>query len=351
MASQRLISDVPARPPFRRGVGGYKPSCPKCYRAWNLVLAVVLIVACLPLMALIFAAVAIKAGPRNAVHCGIRYGIHRNTFRIYKFRTLLAAAALATQDGVLPERNGFETRLGRYLRRTRLDELPQLFNVLRGDMNLLGPRPVRPEIADRLCVEIPQYLLRFGVKPGLVGYSQLLMTHGTDKHIRARFNSKLSQRPVDLVGEAIFLVRAATALTLGAVRVFGKRGMIMLHGLPRERRQQPRSRPRNSFAWLYHRAHGWLMMPLVDINDEAVAVLSNKLLEQMEYAVVLTRELSIGGRRRSARCIGVPRLRTCWQLARGEKGPCAYRYIVSYEPRDSQQRYLIDRYFRCLTVL
>jgi lipopolysaccharide/colanic/teichoic acid biosynthesis glycosyltransferase len=302
-------------------------------------------------MALIFVAVAIKTGPRNAVYCGVRYGMHRNTFRIYKFRTLLSAAAIATQGGVLPERNGFETRLGRYLRRTRLDELPQLFNILRGDMNLLGPRPVRPEIADRLCVEIPQYLLRFGVKPGLVGYSQLLMTHGTDKHIRARFNARLSRRPVDLFGEAIFLVRAATALTLGAVRVFGKRGMILLQGVPRERRQQPRARPSNSFAWLHDRTHRWLMMPLLDINDETFAVLSDKLLEQVECAVVLTRELRVGGPRRSARCIGVPRLRSCWELARGKQGLCAYRYIVRYEPRDSQQRYLIDRYFRCMTVL
>jgi lipopolysaccharide/colanic/teichoic acid biosynthesis glycosyltransferase len=69
------------------------------------------------------------------------------------------------------------TPIGRWLRRTRLDELPQLINVLRGEMSLIGPRPERPELEDRLEAEIPNYRLRHWVRPGLSGWAQVNMPY------------------------------------------------------------------------------------------------------------------------------------------------------------------------------
>lgn len=107
----------------------------------------------------------------------LTYGRH---FTLYKFRTM-------RQDA---ERHGAQfavqndsriTPLGKILRRTRLDELPQLWNVLRGEMSLVGPRPERPEFVEQLSMQIPNYLDRLGLKPGLSGVAQIV--NGYDNEI------------------------------------------------------------------------------------------------------------------------------------------------------------------------
>jgi len=81
------------------------------------------------------------------------------------------------------------TPVGRFLRRTRLDELPQLWNVLRGDMSLVGPRPERPEFMEVLCKEIPRYNERLGLKPGITGLAQIL--NGYDNSLES-FHKKVA---------------------------------------------------------------------------------------------------------------------------------------------------------------
>ena len=105
------------------------------------------------------------------------YGRH---FTLYKFRSMRTDA----------EKNGAQfatkgdprvTSIGRFLRKTRLDELPQLINVIRGDMSLVGPRPERPEFIQNLSKEIPDYIQRLGLKPGLTGVAQIV--NGYDNNI------------------------------------------------------------------------------------------------------------------------------------------------------------------------
>ncbi len=72
------------------------------------------------------------------------------------------------------------TKLGKFLRATRIDELPQLFNVLLGDMSVVGPRPERPEIAEQAIVRLPEFEYRTLVKPGLTGYAQVIGRYDTD---------------------------------------------------------------------------------------------------------------------------------------------------------------------------
>lgn len=100
-------------------------------------------------------------------------------FVLYKFRTMRIDA----------EKNGAQfatkgdprvTPIGRFLRKSRLDELPQLWNVLRGEMSLVGPRPERPEFIEKLSEEVPNYLLRLGIKPGLTGLAQVLNGYDND---------------------------------------------------------------------------------------------------------------------------------------------------------------------------
>src|SRR3546814_779337 len=141
-----------------------------------------------------------------------------------------------TRHQVLAEGSNLETPLGRFLRYTRLDELPQLINVLMGDMNLMGPRPVRPEIADVVGGSITQYDLRFSVKPGLVGYTQCLMLHGTPKRMRNRLNARLCKQPASPLRELVFVAITGVAVLRCALRTLIERGKTIRNGIWRERR-------------------------------------------------------------------------------------------------------------------
>ena len=111
-----------------------------------------------------------------------RDGGYGKPFTLYKFRTMKLDA----------EKNGAQfavkgdprvTRIGRFMRKTRLDELPQLWNVLRGEMSLVGPRPERPEFIEKLSAEVPNYINRLGLKPGLTGLAQVI--NGYDNNIES----------------------------------------------------------------------------------------------------------------------------------------------------------------------
>ena len=110
---------------------------------------------------------------------GARVGRGGRVFTMLKFRTLVpdAETRLGPYWGSeLDRRTESEiTRLGRVLRASQLDEVPQLWNVLRGDMSVVGPRPIRPAFFEELCEEIPQYWQRLVVRPGLTGFAQTRM--------------------------------------------------------------------------------------------------------------------------------------------------------------------------------
>jgi lipopolysaccharide/colanic/teichoic acid biosynthesis glycosyltransferase len=100
-------------------------------------------------------------------------------FRIYKFRSMCVGAECGSGAVWATRADARITPLGRVLRKFRLDELPQLINVLKGDMNLVGPRPERPSIFCRLRTEIPEYPLRQRTRPGITGWAQIRHTYDT----------------------------------------------------------------------------------------------------------------------------------------------------------------------------
>ena len=103
-------------------------------------------------------------------------------FVLYKFRTMRTDAE--KHGAQFAQKNDPRvTSIGRFMRKTRLDELPQLWNVLRGDMSLVGPRPERPEFIEKLTEEVPGYLHRLGLKPGLTGIAQVV--NGYDNNIES----------------------------------------------------------------------------------------------------------------------------------------------------------------------
>jgi lipopolysaccharide/colanic/teichoic acid biosynthesis glycosyltransferase len=138
-------------------------------RVADLTLAVVTLPLTLPLMALIFLAVSLS-GP--AMYVQDRVGAGGRCFRMVKFRTMRVDAERETGPAYAALDDPRVTRLGRWLRRFRLDELPQLWNVLIGDMSLVGPRPERPEFVAALR-NLPNYELRHLTRPGMTGIAQL----------------------------------------------------------------------------------------------------------------------------------------------------------------------------------
>jgi exopolysaccharide biosynthesis polyprenyl glycosylphosphotransferase len=135
------------------------------------------VVLSLPVMLLV--ALLIKLTSRGAVlYHQARVGQHGRIFTVHKFRSMVSDAEATTGAVWAQENDSRVTPIGGFLRRSRLDELPQLWNVLRGDMSLVGPRPERPEFVRNLTEKIPFYGQRHVVRPGLTGWAQIRYTYG-----------------------------------------------------------------------------------------------------------------------------------------------------------------------------
>lgn len=102
-----------------------------------------------------------------------RIGLHNKPFRMYKFRTMEVQKPSKEAQGWTTKNDPRVTRVGRFLRRTSIDELPQLFNILMGDMSVVGPRPERPQFVEKFKEEIPRYMVKHQVRPGLTGWAQI----------------------------------------------------------------------------------------------------------------------------------------------------------------------------------
>lgn len=152
-------------------------------RAFDVTVVMFLVVLTAPLVATLSILILLTSG-RPILYRGARLGRDKRPFTMYKFRTLVPNAQKLIGAKLFRNEEDLITPLGKFLRPTRLDELPQFFNVLRGDMQVIGPRPVRPEVYEEMCRTIPGYDMRFCVRPGLIGPSQLFTPHSSEKIIR-----------------------------------------------------------------------------------------------------------------------------------------------------------------------
>ncbi|MGH7340058.1 MAG: sugar transferase, partial [Candidatus Rokuibacteriota bacterium] len=161
-------------------------------------LALATLVVLSPVM-LIVAILVRATSPGPIFYRGARLGQGMRPFSIFKFRTLRVGSEGEIGARLLQPRDSFYTPIGRFLKRTKLDEIPQLWNVVRGDMNLVGPRPVRPVFLDEFLATIPGYVRRFAMKPGLTGVAQLRGGYFTTPAAKLRYELwYLRERSVSL---------------------------------------------------------------------------------------------------------------------------------------------------------
>ncbi len=317
---------------------GYVPRNVALDQALNRAVAALLLVVLSPILLVIV--LLQKATSRGAVlYRGQRLGKERAPFDIFKFRTLESSAAQLTADRTLPRRNRAETPIGHYLRSSRLDELPQLLNILRGEMAFFGPRPIRPEMEEYYLLEAPGSEVRFRVRPGLVGLAQAITSHETSKAVRARFNGMCCRTPVNYAGMAgvvayvgFCVVRRTWAALFEAGRdalspTRGHRWLRSGFASPTRSRVEMQVGERR------------LVAALCGVSDEILQFVSTQPFPAGVGRLELLREVREG---RTIRVTVTARIVDIVPLGIGQVG---YAHFANYDLESDFASYKIDRYF------
>lgn len=261
---------------------GYVKASFVLYRLFTILFSCLFLVAASPLIVVVTLAILVLDG-RPIFYRGIRLGMGKRPFYMYKFRTLVPDAdkhiganlfkySLSTNRSLL-------TRTGKFLRETRIDEIPQFINTLKGDMDLLGPRPMRPEQYELLCKNIPGFDIQYTVRPGLIGYSQLFTPHTTPKRIRSRFDHQFILKKHRYSLEFILVISSLFLIAARLIKriVTSLASMASLRARRRSNsRELARVSPQGVTVYVRPReaapARPALEATLDDANEEALAI-------------------------------------------------------------------------------
>lgn len=149
-------------------------------RVFDLLVSTVMLIASLPIQLIIIAAIWIEDGlGAPIIYRQMRAGANGKSFNVYKYRSMASDAEKSGKAVWASEGDSRITKIGAFLRKYRLDELPQTVNVIKGEMSFVGPRPERPEFVQELATQIPYYNERHVLKPGLTGWAQLNYPYGS----------------------------------------------------------------------------------------------------------------------------------------------------------------------------
>lgn len=141
-------------------------------RVIDVILSLMILILVSPIM--IITAILVKiTSPGPVIYKQIRVGMGRKEFWIYKFRSMRSDASIPGEVGWTIENDPRKTKFGAFIRKTSIDELPQFVNVLKGDMSIVGPRPERPHYVTQFQHEIPKYMIKHHVRPGITGWAQV----------------------------------------------------------------------------------------------------------------------------------------------------------------------------------
>ncbi|MEE4301647.1 MAG: TIGR03013 family XrtA/PEP-CTERM system glycosyltransferase [Pseudomonadales bacterium] len=206
-------------------------------RVFDVCVSCIMLMLSWPLVLLVGLAIKVEEGIRAPVfYRQQRIGLHGRPFMLLKFRSMRTDAEGAGEARFAEHDDARATGVGRVLRRLRVDELPQLVNVLRGQMSMVGPRPERPCFVSRFTEEVPFYSERHRIKPGLTGWAQLNYPYGTtsrDAQGKLEFDLYYVKNQ-SLLLDLLILIRTLEVVLLG--RPFGERRERVPHGVIERRR-------------------------------------------------------------------------------------------------------------------
>lgn len=280
---------------------------------------------------------------------GARLGMNAKPFNIYKIRTLTLDAEAKLGANLLIPGTRLERKFGTFLRRTRIDELPQLFNILKGDMNFVGPRPVRVAVSEQHKYKIRNYDLRFSVRPGLTGFSQFFTPHGTPKRIRAMVDNSFIRNNIKLRKELILISWTAYKMLMNTIHesfriVLDYSNMLKRGRKVKDNRAVKRSKVREVDV-LIGAGDGTTSMPerchVVDISYSHLCIMSGlKMKKGEKLELVFEMHSNRNNKVKRAFASGtVEKIRDSGHLNNGSKF-----YVMQYEPVSNFNRYLVDQY-------
>lgn len=351
--------DAAARPRVRK--------CPVCASIDRLLQssgALLLIALCSPLF-LVLAGVVYLADRRPILYAGERLGQCKRPFRMFKFRSLVRDAESRIGGDILDKRTAeakrLEHRYGRFLRDTRLDELPQLFNVLRGDMDFVGPRPIRRQVYQKHGRQVPNFDIRFQVRPGLIGPSQVFTAHVAPPRLRAHIDNRFVRRKNSAWSDIGFVLYVFSVLTRNLFMYVARFTLqsYCAHragSLAGDRRRSNRVRQDATSiqicsilspdfkTFISHFKDEWQgPYQVLDISNEALLIESAGPIENQMLDMRLIKNVAQRGH--------IPRQRVCYVrgsvkfLKQGDHFAGRYYYVIDYEAISPLNHYKLHQYF------
>ncbi len=319
--------------------------------AFNKAFSIVLIIFSIPILIIISLLIKFLDGGQ-VFYSGIRLGLNKKPYKMYKFRTLTPNEENIIGCGQTASKDEMVTKMGKFLRDTRLDELPQLFNILNGDMCFVGPRPERPSVYEKICKNIMGYDKRFSVKPGLIGYSQLFTPHNCPKRIRTLIDNSFIRRKQFFLWDIIIVIYTILIVTRIAFRKISLylqnniwKSMILR--LYNEKRVLERVileeavvyfGPVNSKKYLVTKK-----AVLKDINQKAFLMFSDCKVDQNDSVFRMEIKYKKGfGKKRKTKCaICTGKVHRECKIKHNR---FKYSYVIFYEPISSLNSYIINQY-------
>ncbi len=195
-------------------------------RAFDLIFTLIVLVPALPVM--LISAIAVKLCDRGPVlYKQKRLTIDHKEFYVYKFRSMIVDAEKDGKPRLAADEDDRITPVGKVLRKFRIDELPQLFNILKGDMSLVGPRPERPELTEEYKKQMPEFEYRLKVKAGLTGYAQVNGVYDTSPYDKLKMDLMYIENYSILMDIQIILMTLKTMIAPGKTNAQTGEGILL----------------------------------------------------------------------------------------------------------------------------
>mgnify|MGYP000620535050 CR=1 FL=1 len=281
---------------------------------------------------------------------GTRLGLNKIPFTIYKIRSLRMNAEQTLGAAIYNGGKPIELWYGTFIRKTRIDELPQLYNIFRGEMSLIGPRPVRPIMYHTQLRHIKGFDRRFSVRPGITGHSQFFTPAASSMRIRSLIDNRFARSDITWGNRLLFfLYTAATCLWVMCSEsiAYAVRTIIALvSGKPvRCRRKRQRRRPDNIVAaHLCSQNSRDIAVSVVDMTHETMLMNCPMNLDVSDNTREFDLRLRFYYHRSKRRRVSEVQLRARIVGSRERTPDGLFRYVAEFSTGTEYGRYMVDKY-------